>query len=211
MLGFPDQARRSGAAAFRCAAELDQANLTAHVHNFAGAGLAELLGDVAGVRAHGEAMIELAERHNLGYWRVNGLILRGWAMAQEGAAHAGIELMSRNAADRAALGVRVEADALRRYPAEVEATVYFCCLEGLQNAGKYAGEGATAVVRVWEEGGALLFEVSDDGAGFDVTHRASGAGFTNMNDRLGAVGGTLRVESTPGRGTKVRGTIPVEH
>ena len=48
MLGFPDQARRSGAAAFECAAELDQANLTAHVHNFAGAGLAELLGDVRG-------------------------------------------------------------------------------------------------------------------------------------------------------------------
>jgi predicted ATPase len=106
MLGFPDQARRSSAAAFRCATELDQANLTAHVHNFAGAGLAELLGDVPAVRAHAAAIIELAERHNLRYWRVNGLILRGWAMAQEGTAEAGIELMLRNVADRAALGVR---------------------------------------------------------------------------------------------------------
>jgi signal transduction histidine kinase len=116
-----------------------------------------------------------------------------------------------SAARRAALPVRVEAEGVHRHEPEVEATIYFCCLEGLQNAGKYAGEGATAVVRVWEESGALLFEVSDDGAGFDVSHRASGAGFTNMNDRLGAVGGTLRVESTPGRGTRVRGTIPVEH
>ena len=105
MLGLPEQARRSSVAAFQCAAELDQANLTAHVRNFAGAGLAELLGDVAAVRAHAEAIIELAERHSLGYWRVNGLILRGWALAQEGDAEAGIELMCRNAADRAALGV----------------------------------------------------------------------------------------------------------
>jgi predicted ATPase/class 3 adenylate cyclase len=105
MVGLPEQARRSSVAAFQCAAELDQANLTAHVRNFAGAGLAELLGDVAAVRAHAEAIIELDERHSLGYWRVNGLILRGWALAQEGAAEAGIELMCRNAADRAARGV----------------------------------------------------------------------------------------------------------
>jgi predicted ATPase/class 3 adenylate cyclase len=104
MLGFPDQARRSSVAAFQCATELDQANLTAHVHNFAGAGLAELLSDVAAVQTHAEAIIDLAERHSLGYWRVNGLILRGWAMAQQGDAEAGIALMCGNATDRAALG-----------------------------------------------------------------------------------------------------------
>jgi predicted ATPase/class 3 adenylate cyclase len=105
ILGFPKQARRSSTAAFRCAAELDQANLTAHVHNFAGAGLDELLGDVGGVRAHAEAIVEMADRHSLGYWRVNGLILRGWAMVQQGATEAGIALMCQNTADRAALGV----------------------------------------------------------------------------------------------------------
>jgi predicted ATPase/class 3 adenylate cyclase len=105
MLGFPDQARRSSNAAFRCAAELNQANLTAHVHNFAGAGLDELLDDVPGGQAHAEAIVELADRHSLGYWRVNGLILRGWAMVRQGATDAGIALMRRNAADRAALGV----------------------------------------------------------------------------------------------------------
>lgn len=105
ILGLPEEARRSSNEAFRCAAELDQANLTAHVHNFAGAGLDELLGDVPGVRAHAEAIVELADRHNLGYWRVNGLILRGWAMVQEGATEAGIALMRQNAADRAAQGV----------------------------------------------------------------------------------------------------------
>jgi predicted ATPase/class 3 adenylate cyclase len=105
ILGFPEQARRASSAAFRCAAELDQANLTAHVHNFAGAGLDELLGDVRGVRTHAEAILELADRHNLGYWRVNGLILRGWTMVQQGSTEAGIALMCQSAADRAALGV----------------------------------------------------------------------------------------------------------
>ena len=105
MLGFPEQARRSSTAAFHCAAELDQANLTAHVHNFAGAGLDELLGDVPGVQAHAEAIIELADRHSLGYWRVNGLILRGWAMVQQDAPEPGIALMCQNAERRAASGV----------------------------------------------------------------------------------------------------------
>jgi predicted ATPase len=105
VLGFPDQARHASAEAFRCAAELDQANLTAHVHNFAGAGLDELLGDVRGVRAHADAIVELADRHSLGYWRVNGLILRGWAMVRQGATETGLALMSQNAAERTAQGV----------------------------------------------------------------------------------------------------------
>ena len=91
----------------------------------------------------------------------------------------------------------------------VEATAYFCCLEAFQNAGKYAGPGVTVRASVREEGDALIFTVIDDGAGFDTRARAQGAGFTNMNDRLGAVGGTLRVESTPGAGTRVTGTIPL--
>ena len=103
--GFPEQAQRAGVAAFGCAGELDQANLAAHVHNFAGAGLEELLGNIPAVRAHADAILELADRHDLGYWRLNGLILRGWAMVQEGAEEAGIALMRQNTTERAALGV----------------------------------------------------------------------------------------------------------
>jgi predicted ATPase len=105
ILGFPDQARRSSSAAFQCAAELNQANLAAHVRVFAGAGLNELLGNVAAVRANADEIVELADRHSLGYWLLNGLILRGWAMAQEGDPEVGIALMRQSIADRAALGV----------------------------------------------------------------------------------------------------------
>ena len=64
-------------------------------------------------------------------------------------------------------------------------------------------------VHVHEDEGKLGFEVADDGAGFDPTTRAGGAGFTNMNDRLGAMGGSLRVESAPGKGTHIFGAIPL--
>ena len=76
---------------------------------------------------------------------------------------------------------------------------------------KHAGEGAEAMVTVREDEGALLFEVRDDGAGFDLATGAhAGHGFVNMGDRVGAIGGTLPVESAPGQGTAAsRGRIPL--
>jgi signal transduction histidine kinase len=113
------------------------------------------------------------------------------------------------AAARAPLPTRVDAAGVGRYPQEIEAAIYFCCLEALQNAGKYAGDGAEATVRLREEEGGLVFEVTDDGRGFDVNGQGVGAGFTNMRDRLGAIGGSVRVESAPGAGTKLTGTVPL--
>src|ERR1700682_1742355 len=113
------------------------------------------------------------------------------------------------AARRAVIPTQVHADGIGRDPPELEAAVYFCCLEALQNAGKYAGENATATVGIRQDGDNLIFEVTDSGAGFDPVTRARGAGMTNMMDRVGAVGGTLRVDSKPGSGTTVSGTIPL--
>jgi signal transduction histidine kinase len=114
------------------------------------------------------------------------------------------------AAGRAALPTDVHAEGIGRYPQQIEAAVYFCCLEALQNAAKHAGQGAQAVVTVREEPGTLLFEVADDGAGFDVTTGAHlGHGFVNMSDRVGAIGGSIEVESSPGNGVRVSGRIPL--
>jgi signal transduction histidine kinase len=114
----------------------------------------------------------------------------------------------RAAAARSPLTVEVVADGVERHPAEVEAAVYFCCLEALQNAAKHAPD-ATVEVRLWEESGGLLFTVTDDGPGFDVAAASKGHGYVNMNDRLGAIGGTARWESTPGHGATIRGSVPI--
>ena len=112
-----------------------------------------------------------------------------------------------SAVTKAALPTSVVAEGVQRHGQEIEAAIYFCVLEALQNAGKHAGEGATAVVTVKEEPGALMFEVADNGAGFDAKAKGLGAGFTNMSDRVGSIGGTLDVWSEPGKGTKISGRI----
>jgi signal transduction histidine kinase len=109
---------------------------------------------------------------------------------------------------RSPLGCRVRDGLPGRLPAEVEAAAYFCCLEAMQNAAKHAGEGAELEVFIRGGDDGLEFEVRDDGAGFDAGP-AAGHGFQNMTDRVGALGGTVSVESAPGQGTSVRGRIPV--
>ena len=111
-------------------------------------------------------------------------------------------------ASRNPLAVRVVAGDIHRYTPEVEAAVYFCCLEALQNAAKHA-PGASVEVRLWEESGGLLFSVSDDGPGFDAVAARGGHGYVNMADRLGAIGGTVRWQSEPGRGVSVQGSVPL--
>jgi signal transduction histidine kinase len=115
----------------------------------------------------------------------------------------------RAVAVRAPIKTRIEVDGIGRFEPDVEATVYFCCLEALQNASKYAGRGATASVNVHQVAAELLFEVADDGGGFDIEARGDGVGLTNMRDRVGAIGGSLRIESSGGRGTTISGSIPL--
>ena len=86
--------------------------------------------------------------------------------------------------------------------------MYFCCLEALQNVGKYA-QASLARVRLSAHDGELVFEVTDDGRGFDRQRTTLGSGLQNMADRLAALGGSVDVQSQPGRGTTVRGNLPV--
>jgi signal transduction histidine kinase len=95
-----------------------------------------------------------------------------------------------------------------RYPPDTEAAVYFCCLETLQNVAKHAGRGATATVRLWEDGPRLHFQTEDTGVGFRP-NGTRGHGLVNMRDRLAAVGGTLTLSSRDGAGTVVGGCIPL--
>jgi signal transduction histidine kinase len=77
----------------------------------------------------------------------------------------------------------------------------------MQNAAKYSG-ATSVVVALSERDGQVLFEVTDDGSGFDPARTPRGAGLTNMADRLAAQGGDLEVTSAPGHGTTVAGRVP---
>jgi signal transduction histidine kinase len=103
--------------------------------------------------------------------------------------------------------VAVESDGIGRYGQEVEAAVYFCTLEALQNVTKYAHASGIRV-RLWEQEGELNFSVTDDGEGFDMAATSYGTGLQGMTDRLAAQGGVLEVRSRPGEGTTVRGRLP---
>jgi signal transduction histidine kinase len=98
---------------------------------------------------------------------------------------------------------------LDRHAAEIEAAVYYCCLEGLQNAMKHAGPSAQISIRLEESVDELRFEVRDDGTGSAASTETSGHGIRNVRDRLAAIGGRVEFHSEPGRGTILAGVVPL--
>jgi signal transduction histidine kinase len=116
----------------------------------------------------------------------------------------------RAAAKRSPLDVTVRAGMTGRHPEQVEAAVYFCCLEALANVGKHA-PGASVTITVEAVPGELRFEIADNGPGFDPVRVTASAGLANMADRIGALGGDIAWRSAPGAGTTVVGRTPVPH
>jgi signal transduction histidine kinase len=120
----------------------------------------------------------------------------------------GLVVALESQARKATLPVHVDADGIGRYPQEIEAALYFCTLEALQNVQKYAA-ASEVKVRLREDNGRLQVDVVDDGRGFDVSTVRRGAGLTNMEDRIDALGGSLHLESSPRSGTKLCASVPV--
>ena len=111
-------------------------------------------------------------------------------------------------ARRSPVPVEIRTDGLGRFAPDVEAAAYFSLLESLQNTAKYAD--ATHVTVVLDAAGnELVFDVTDDGRGFDPAATAYGTGLQGIADRLGALDGSLVVESSVGGGTRVTGRLPV--
>jgi signal transduction histidine kinase len=117
-----------------------------------------------------------------------------------------------------AAAIRAESDGLpvpvevidglrRRFPANLEDCLYFCCLEGIQNAVRHA-DASRVTVRLAEVEGTLRFGVSDDGKGFDLARASDGTGLVNIRQRVEAAGGSIAITST-GEGTEVAGRLPL--
>jgi len=111
-------------------------------------------------------------------------------------------------AGKAPIPVTVHAERIARHSEDVEAAVYFCCLEALQNSVKHAN-ASTVEIELTEKDAVLSFCISDNGGGFDLATTSHGDGLLNMADRLEAIGGTLDIESSSIDGTSVMGQLPV--
>jgi signal transduction histidine kinase len=114
----------------------------------------------------------------------------------------------RVAAERAASDVTVTSSDVGRHPTEIETAVYFCCTEALQNSAKHA-PGAAVRLHVEATADVVRFSVEDDGPGPVGSELSAGHGLSNMNDRVGALGGTLVISPSPTGGTLVSGEIPL--
>jgi signal transduction histidine kinase len=92
----------------------------------------------------------------------------------------------------------------RRPPAPVENAAWFVVSEALANAGKHSGAGR-ATVRIAERDGALEVEVADNGRG---GADPAGAGLRGLAKRVGALDGSLEIDSPLGGPTVVRAVLP---
>ena len=108
-------------------------------------------------------------------------------------------------AARAPVPVEINLQGLRRYPASIEAALYFCCSEALQNAAKHGGPDTTVTITAHVDDRMLTLTISDTGRGFDPA--TVGTGLTNMTDRLSAIGGHLAIHTSPGHGSRITASI----
>ncbi len=107
---------------------------------------------------------------------------------------------------RAPLPVGTDVAAAGRLPPTIESTLYFVIAEGLANIARHAN-ATRANVRVERHDGRVRVEIDDDGIGGASVLR--GNGLQGLIDRVGALGGTLAVDSQSGRGTTLRAEIPI--
>jgi signal transduction histidine kinase len=107
----------------------------------------------------------------------------------------------------APIPVRVTDHWVGRCSPTIEAALYFCALEAIQNAAKHAGDGARVMVNLDRNDDRVDLSIEDDGPGFQPAGVSGGMGFVTMRDRIGAVGGELEIISQPGGGVTVHVTI----
>lgn len=114
----------------------------------------------------------------------------------------------RTLALRSPVPIRVLDEGIGRASSAVEAAIYFCAREAIQNATKHAGPRASVTATLAPRRGAIELTISDDGVGISPDGAGTGIGIRGMHDRIEAVGGRLEILSGPGLGTCIRASIP---
>lgn len=124
-------------------------------------------------------------------------------------ANSGLVGALRSVALRSAATITFTALDVDGFPPAIEAAIYYCCLEAVQNATKHCGPETRISVRLHADMHQVHLDVRDNGPGFDVSAAHDGVGLRNMHDRLAAVNGRVEIASEPGRGTVVKATVPL--
>ena len=180
--------------------------------------LCRQLDRIAGAPAGPDQSATIADARALAEGIVAGLrdIARGLrppALDDLGLA-AALRRLAADAAERS--GVRVEADLVETdgIGANAELVVFRIAQEALNNVERHA-RATSASLRLRRTAAGIELEVADDGVGFTVPASldefgGEGLGLAGMDERSRLVGGSLQVDSTPGRGTNVRVTLPPE-
>lgn len=125
-----------------------------------------------------------------------------------------IRFLAEGVSKRASVPIHIETTVSGRLPSGMETTLYRIVQEALNNTVKHAN-AKNVWIRAWQVKRMLFCSVRDDGTGFDSgnVQRASGRkglGLVAMQERVSAIGGTLRIESGPGRGTELSIQLPLE-
>ncbi|HWZ98529.1 MAG TPA: ATP-binding protein [Candidatus Dormibacteraeota bacterium] len=113
---------------------------------------------------------------------------------------------------RAALPIQISADVADRLPPAAEIALYRILQEALNNVVKHA-RASSASIELFQEPNFFVCKVQDDGIGFNPDHaqeagQRRGLGLTSMKERINAIGGTLVLESSSGRGTCLTLHVP---
>jgi len=121
---------------------------------------------------------------------------------------AALEIQTREFGERSGLAVTCSLKPVKLAPA-AELTAYRLVQEAFTNIAKYAKAGQVAV-NLARRGEMAEIAVSDDGVGFDTaSHPTTAHGLLGMRYRVEAAGGRLKIESAPGRGTRISALLPI--
>jgi signal transduction histidine kinase len=197
------------------AQENERRTLARELHDEVGQSLSAILMETEGaacaeepaeVREHLAAIRAMAEK-TVNEVRDLALLLRPSMLDDFGLVPA-LRWHAREMAKRTGLHVVVQADdTVDGLPEEHETCIYRLVQEALNNSSRHAS-ARNVEVKVTREGARVTFSVRDDGAGFDPRF-VRGLGLLGMEERVRRLGGQVRIDSQPGRGTLVAAELPV--
>lgn len=128
------------------------------------------------------------------------------SIAEEGLT-AGLRRLVTERQSNDGLKVELQIHGERRLPANIEEELFRIAQEALNNIVKHAHTDCAVITLNLEDGNRVLMGFEDAGAGFDLARAGSlpgHLGLTSMAERVQSLGGTLVVDSSPGKGTRIR-------